>query len=284
MRDEPCFVGTSVTVGIFRCAPDDPSFEDSGPAEHHSFVFPRTAVWIEPAGQPAFVADPHVVTFYNPGQEYRRRAIDSRGDSCEWFAVRRDVLREMASAHDAGAADRERIGFRRSHGLSDHASYVEQRRVFRHVSTTDTPDPIFVEETVLRILWRLLSREGGAQPTPPVPGKAANLSEAARSVLARAFRDRLTLCELAGAVDSSVFHLCRAFRTATGTTIHAYLSQLRLRASLEPLLEGTASITEIALTHGYSSHSHYTNAFREVLGLTPSEARRAPHRVPDVNR
>jgi AraC-like DNA-binding protein len=63
-----------------------------------------------------------------------------------------------------------------------------------------------------------------------------------------------------------------------------YLSQLRLRASLEPLLDGTAPITDIALAHGYSSHSHYTNAFREALGITPSAARRAPYRVPNVTR
>jgi transcriptional regulator GlxA family with amidase domain len=168
--------------------------------------------------------------------------------------------------------------------LSDHASYIEQRQVFRHVSTTDTPDPLFVEETVLRILWRLLSRTGAVRPASAVPRKAADTAEAARSVLAEAFRDRLTLQELAGAVDSSVFHLCRTFRAATGTTIHAYLSQLRLRASLEPLLDGTAPITDIALAHGYSSHSHYTNAFREALGITPSAARRAPHRVPNVTR
>jgi len=110
MRNEPCFIGTFVTVGIFRCRPDDPAFEDSGPAEHHSFVFPRTSVWIQHAGQSAFVADPHVVTFYNPGQEYRRRVLDGRGDACEWFAVHPDVLREMTSAIDPGRPTGKRAG------------------------------------------------------------------------------------------------------------------------------------------------------------------------------
>ena len=274
MRDEPCFVGTSVTVGIFRCSPDDAAFENSGPAEHHSFVFPRTSVWIQHAGQPAFVADPHVVTFYNPGMEYRRRVIDRRGDACEWFAVRPDVLRGMTAAFDPRAGERERCGFDDSHLLSDPWSYAEQRRIFRHV-TKDAPDPILVEETALRILWRLLSGASTARRPASVARGARDLSEAARSVLARSFADRLTLHDLARALDTSVFHLCRSFRAGTGTTIHAYLSQLRLRASLEPLLDGTTPITEIALAHGYSSHSHYTSAFREALGLTPSAARRS---------
>jgi len=275
MRNEPCFVGTSVTVGIFRCRPDDPAFEDSGPAEHHCFVFPRTSVWIQHAGQAAFVADPHVVTFYNPGQEYRRRVLDGRGDACEWFAVHPDVLREMTSAIDRAAADREACGFDHSHCLSDAWSYVEQRRVFRHV-TNEAPDPLLVEETALRILWRLLS---GARNLPPLPVArgAVALSEAVKGLLARSFADRLTLGQLARALDTSVFHLCRAFRAATGTTIHAYLSQVRLRASLEPLLDGTTPLTEIALAHGYSSHSHYSSAFRAAVGMTPSDARQARH-------
>jgi AraC-like DNA-binding protein len=280
MRDEPCFVGGAVTVGIFRCAPGEARFTDSGPAEHHSFVFPRTSVWIQHAGQPAFVADPHVVTFYNPGQEYRRRAIDRRGDACEWFAVRPDVLREMTSAVNPRAGDREVCGFRASHGLSDDQTYIEQRQVFRHVTADERPDPVLVEETMLRVLWRLLCRaEGLAPATPPAARSARELTESVRSVLARSFRERLTLGELGRAVDGSVFHLCRAFRAETGTTIHAYLTRLRLRSSLEPLLDNHRSITEIALTHGFSSHSHYTRVFHELMGLTPRAAREAPRRL-----
>jgi AraC-like DNA-binding protein len=52
---------------------------------------------------------------------------------------------------------------------------------------------------------------------------------------------------------------------------------VRLRASLEPLLDGTTPVTDIALAHGYSSHSHYSSAFRAALGMTPSDARQARH-------
>jgi len=36
-------------------------------------------------------------------------------------------------------------------------------------------------------------------------------------------------------------------------------------------------ITDLALELGYSSHSHFTAAFRSALGVTPSDYRRSAH-------
>jgi AraC family transcriptional regulator len=274
VRNVPRFVGDVVTVGEFRCATDDPLFEDSGPAEHHSFVFPRTALWIQHVGGRPFVADPHIVTFYNPGQQYRRRAIDGRGDRCEWFAVNLRVLSEMTFAFDPVTSDRNFGGFGHAYGLSDVRSYFEQRRIYRHIVTEPQPDSLYVEETVLRILGRVLAK-GGRIPRSLKPRTSRDITEAVRGVVAGSFRGRVTLSGLAQTLDTSVFHMCRAFRSVTGTTIHAYVSQLRLRSSLEPLTESDTALIDIALEHGFSSHSHFSATFRSALGMTPSRARAA---------
>ena len=66
--------------------------------------------------------------------------------------------------------------------------------------------------------------------------------------------------------------MCRAFRAVTGSTLHAYRNRLRLQHSLEHVAGGE-SLLDLALDLGYSSHSHFTAAFRRLFGTTPSRVR-----------
>lgn len=77
----------------------------------------------------------------------------------------------------------------------------------------------------------------------------------------------------AAAADVTRFRLCRMFRRLMGTTMHAYREGLRLRAALDALEDPRADLTSIALDHGYSSHSHFTAAFRRAFGVPPSRVR-----------
>ena len=72
----------------------------------------------------------------------------------------------------------------------------------------------------------------------------------------------------------TTFRLCRAFRRVSGETMTSYRLRLRLLSSLESLRAGVA-ITEVALAHGFSSHSHYTAAFRAEFQTTPNRWREA---------
>lgn len=99
--------------------------------------------------------------------------------------------------------------------------------------------------------------------------------EAARDLIARRYRDNLSLSDIARAVSSSVFHLSRLFHARTGFSLHAYRNQLRLRGALARLAERDADLTNIALDLGFSSHSHFTDIFRRTFGRTPSAVRRS---------
>src|SRR5262249_48871565 len=96
----------------------------------------------------------------------------------------------------------------------------------------------------------------------------------AMALLARQFREPLALADIASAVGSSPFHLCRLFRRETGLSIHRYLSRLRLRAALELLPEYNGELTRLAVDLGFSSHSHFSDVFHREFSLAPSELRR----------
>lgn len=275
--DVVVFASPLVRVGRWRCPADHPQFLDSGPSSDALFVFPREGVWIEHDGEDPFVADANTVTYYNKGQCYRRRKLSAHGDQCEWFAVAPEAIAETLSAHEPAAIDRAHTPFPFTRGPSDPDSYLRQRVLFRHVSNERNPDRLYVEEAALSILGdvaRLAYAHGTALPkVRRSRHREIELSEAARDVIARRFKENLSLLEIARAVGSSVFHLARVFKTRTGFSLHGYRNQLRLRAALERLRDPDSDLIDIALDLGFSSHSHFTETFRRNFGKTPSTVR-----------
>jgi AraC family transcriptional regulator len=85
----------------------------------------------------------------------------------------------------------------------------------------------------------------------------------------------LDLQSLANETGYSRTHFMRMFRAATGQTPHHYILQLRLTRARDLLRERRNSLIDIAALCGFSSQSHMATAFRQMLGITPTEYRRA---------
>jgi AraC family transcriptional regulator len=87
--------------------------------------------------------------------------------------------------------------------------------------------------------------------------------------------EEIHLTDVAIDIGLSESYLARAFRAATGTTLHATLLERRIaraRRLIEAALrrDAPASLADVAAATGFSSHAHMTTAFRRVLGVTPS--------------
>ena len=275
--DTVLFSSTVVEIGAFRVRAGHPRFHDSGPIQRDIVVFPRTLVRIAHEGADGFVAGPDRVTFYNRGQAYRRDSVNGLPDRCEWFAFARPVLNDALGEGD----DPERAPFRLAHGPSDPVSYLRQRQIVESLAL-DGADALAVEENSLAILARVLSA-AGSEGGGCCPGAARRadrgLAEEAKTLIARTYRQEMKLARLAAALEVSVFRLCRVFRRETSTTLHAFRNGLRLAAALELLSEKSLDLTRIALELGYSSHSHFSEAFRRRFGVTPSTFRGAAFSV-----
>jgi AraC family transcriptional regulator len=98
-------------------------------------------------------------------------------------------------------------------------------------------------------------------------------AEDAKLLLHERFREKLRLDDVARALHVSTYHLCRLFKEETGMTLHAYLRKLRLRDALERVAGGKTDLGTLALELGFSSHSHFTTAFRKEFGLSPRSAK-----------
>jgi AraC-like DNA-binding protein len=154
------------------------------------------------------------------------------------------------------------------------ATYLAQRRVFHHLRSGAPPDQMYVEETVLATLGEVLERAFGRVAAPEPSASHHRLVQRTREHLNLTYRRKESVTEVAAAVGTSAFHLCRVFRRETGTSLHAYRTTLRLRRSLEWLHDG-ADILSVALAAGFAHHSHFTAAFHRAFGACPSEFRAA---------
>jgi AraC-like DNA-binding protein len=267
------YQGELVQIGLFRCPLSRDDFAEAGPIKGHLLVFPRTSVCITHDGREPVIATPNVVMYYNRGQPYYRSPISERGDLCEWFAYAPAVVAEALRPYDLRIEDHWEQPFDFTHGPSDSASYLIQRQIVEHVLAHQEPDWLFVEETSLWVLGRTLERvfEGRG-----IQGMAANhfqrsLARHLQSILSTRFHEALTLESLSCELGYSPYHLSHVFRRQTGISIHQYLNQIRLRTALERISDGCLNLTELAISLGYSHHSHFTLAFRKSFGVPPSQ-------------
>ena len=89
----------------------------------------------------------------------------------------------------------------------------------------------------------------------------------------------ISLSDLADTLHCSVRTLHRLFRCEGKESLERYIQRQRIEACAQRLrsesAEAARSLTELALQFGFSSSSHFANAFRAHFGISPSAYRKA---------
>jgi AraC family transcriptional regulator len=109
-------------------------------------------------------------------------------------------------------------------------------------------------------------------PRAPVSARTLFVIRQAKAFLEAELANRIRLIDVARAVGTSPAHLTVLFRRVEGIPLHRYLIRLRLSRALVQLPYAD-DLTKLALDVGFSSHSHFTAAFRRAYGVTPSQVR-----------
>lgn len=280
---ESCTVFESelLALGTFRCPPTSPAWAIENNTSGPLVVFPRVPVRILQAGRRSVLADTNVVTLYNDEQEYRRELLSPRGDECEWVAVKLPLLQDLLEALAPDSLAAPLHPFDAPAAPSSAAAYCQQRLVFARLLAHRQPEPLWVEEQMVRVLGLVLPSvfQRTVDPALHADTRRAHHSavESVRLHLARNFADSIPLARLARIAHLSIYHFCRVFRSLTGYSVHRYRTELRLRWALERVGAGVSDLTQLALEAGFTSHSHFTTAFTRAFGCTPSAVRSLHH-------
>lgn len=151
-------------------------------------------------------------------------------------------------------------------------------RMLGDEAESDEPSSrLFVEQAVDLLCTQILRRHstlGACRPGAPVRGLARWQVRRIDEYLRAHLGEDIGLDALARVVGLSRFHVCTAFRLATGQTPHQRLMQLRMQRARELLANPTLRMMDIALAVGYENGSSFAAAFRRFHGATPSAMRR----------
>ena len=230
-------------------------------------VFPYRGVYVRHVGNDQAVAEANQVLFFNASEGYRVSHPVSGGDACLSLAISEPLLRELAPLTFLG--DNARLAFRPQR-LRIDARAQALVAVLRHSLRQNIAGPLEAESLALTLVQRAL----GPRTTHAAGASIGRqrLVDRVKLVLASDPARRWTLAEIAAEVRGSPVYLTQVFQQVEGLPLYRYQLRLRLARALD-LLAQYDDLTALSLDLGFSSHSHFSAAFRQVYGRSPSEFR-----------
>ena len=266
----PLAITDTVAVWDVRCPGlrRRPSEEEWATATH--LVFPYQGAYVHHVGGAESVAEANQVIFINAGEPYRVSHPVAGGDAALSIGVSPAALLELAPK------DRLRGGGQpafSSAQLRVGAAAQALTALLRHRLVPGAADALEAESATLALLRTALgdraARPGAGRARPP-----RRLVERAKLVLAADLSRRWTLAEISAEVGGSPVYLTQMFAQLEGIPLYRYQLRLRLARALA-LLGEYDDLTDLALELGFSSHSHFSSAFKQAFGQSPSAFRRS---------
>jgi AraC family transcriptional regulator len=232
-------------------------------------IFPYRGAYVRHVGKDQTVAEANRVLFFNAGEGYRVSHPIAGGDGSLTVILDEERLRELAPV--ALTHDNATVAFRRQN-LQIDARTQALVAMLRHSLRANVVQPLEGETLALTLVRRAL----GARTSRAMSGSAGRqkLVDRAKLVLASDPTRRWTLGEIAAEVNVSPVYLTQLFQQVEGLPLYRYQLRLRLSRALD-LLPQCGDLTELSLDLDFSSHSHFSAAFRQVYGCSPSEFRRS---------
>ena len=80
-----------------------------------------------------------------------------------------------------------------------------------------------------------------------------------------------TLNDLANEVEISLKKLKEGFKQVYGASVYVFLLDYKMQVSKRLLSSGNYNVNEVALKVGYSTATHFINAFKKKFGTTPKK-------------
>ena len=229
-----------------------------------NLVFPYRGVYLRHVGSDQAVADTNHVLFFNAGEGYQVSHPVGGGDACLSLSLSEPLLRELAPA--ALLHNRGTLGFRRQHLRIDPRAQALVA-LLRHSLENGSIEPLEAEGLLLTLVCRSLGPRTSHQPGATHARR--RLADRVKLLLASDLSRRWTLAEIAAEIGGSAVYLTQVFQQVEGLPLYRYHLRLRLARALD-LIARYDDLSALAAELGFSSHSHFTAAFRQAYGRSPT--------------
>lgn len=232
-------------------------------------VFPYRGVYVRHVCRDAAVADASQVLLFNAHESYRVSHPLAGGDASLVLMLDDNLLCELAPA--GLMRDGAPARFRRQR-LRIDARAQALVALLRHGLRCGIAEPLEAEGLALTLAHRALGPRTAHAAASSVGRQ--RLVDRAKLVLTSDLARRWTLAEIAAEVGVSPVYLTQSFQRVEGMPLYRYQLRLRLARALD-LIARYEDLAALSLELGFSSHSHFSAAFQQTYGRTPTEFRRA---------
>lgn len=255
---------TTVTIRDTQCRGICRYMSSEEATASTQLIFPYRGVYVRHVGHDQTVAEANQVLFFNANEGYRVSHPVSGGDGSLTLVIEESELRELTS--EELFHHHSRIQFRRPR-LRIDARTQALAALLRHSLHQKIADPLEAEVLALTLVRRAL----GPRSSHAAGASAGRqkLVDRAKLVLASDLGRRWTLAHIAAEVRVSPVYLTQVFQQVEGLPLYQYQLRLRLARALD-LLAHYDDLTTLAFDLGFSSHSHFSAAFRQLYGYSPS--------------
>lgn len=225
--------------------------------------------WVRGGREQSIMRMPGTFVFFPPGDADDAFVWEPRAPVEIRFVLIPPDFLEAVAASEGCALPRSlapRFGFRDS---------ALEQDLLRVVGLPPDADVLDTHAAARDLVLRLLERGGSA---PAWAKDAGRFTRAEARVLHDHVEARLgagiTLAELARLVGLSPGHFARKFGRSFGVSPARFVALRRLQRAIHRLRASDVPLGVLATELGYASQSHFTNAFRTLVGTSPGRYRR----------
>ena len=83
--------------------------------------------------------------------------------------------------------------------------------------------------------------------------------------------NNISIDNLSHIANLSPYHFIRVFKTETGKTPYEFLLEIKIEKAIELIKTRKYNITEVAMICGFTSSSHFSNVFKKIKGISPTD-------------
>lgn len=232
-----------------------------GHSPEYQLVLPYAGAFEYHLGARTAFLDATRVLFVGAGEDYADVHVAGHGHDSIIITPRLSMLQEL-SGH---AVPSRHPAFRSVTQPTTPRMNLRNHRLLRLEASVN--DSLAKDELMIALL-----NEALAPTQTAARGSPLRVVDRAKQFLQVHLCEPISLDEIAHAVQVSGAYLTDAFTRSEGVPLCRYRMRLRLNRALLDLPR-CEDITGLALDLGFSSHAHFSNAFKSLFGVSPSAFR-----------
>ncbi len=161
--------------------------------------------------------------------------------------------------------------------FDDAAIWATSTKLGALIENPGSGNRLYAEALVAVLAHELVRLNRGIAPVEPATrgGLAGWQRNRVLQYIEANLAEPISLATLADLARLSPFHFARAFKQSFTVPPHRYHTARRIERAKELLARPTLSVTDIALSIGFSETGSFTAAFRRLTGRTPTDYRRS---------